>query len=525
MNKFLFLIGFLLSLHGVQASEDELVKIKGRVLDVENKRWLQSADIYLYKDKKVVHESKTLENGMFEFQIKSNTEFILEVNLLGYRTIKQPITIGALKNGDSRENFLKIYLEKSGIKIRGRVYETEIGMPISDVKVVLFNNNLKTRKTVYTDENGEYIFKAKQNTSYYLKLDTLIEKNTIIKHNISTVGMSGDNDIMKDFPIKVSLPDMQAFLANAKKQSEKENKEFLAKVEEMNQKIKVNPSLYYQYNPDATINQTKSKPKSSEGEITSDFITNYSDFESSESADVTKDIPKEKKKKGKEKLPEINVIPPLPPPATKSVEEQNFDYVEHSTKVEEIIPQKQVQNFENLTLSTTKPNTNIKKTLTIDDFNKQVSDGVLNPIPIGAGSVKSVQITDEHVTVVKNSNVYYQNGKAYLSKEGIDFVIKMVNKAKADPSKLLMVEIYSDAGEEFTIKDYICRLRSEEIVQYIVNNGLPFERVNVLNIGYKILANECAKGVPCSEEKHQENRRAKFYLMDAKEQSGEEVNE
>jgi hypothetical protein len=517
MNKFLLLIVLHTSFYGMNAATTDLVKIKGRILDAETKVWLAGADVYLYKNDKLVHESRTLENGMFEFEIKPNTEFVLEVNNLGYRTIKQTIKIGGLQNGESRENFLKINLEKSGIKIRGRVYETEIGMPISDVKIVLLNNALKTRKTTYTDENGEFLFKAKPNTSYSLKIDTLIEKNTTIKHNISTVGMSGDNDLFKDFPIKVSLPDMQAFLANAKKQTEADEREFKKKVDDMNAKIKANPKLYYEMNPDLI---KKDKPKQ-EKQITSDFITSYSDFESNGSTPDEVEQPKEKKKKKNE----VNVIPPLPEPASKNIEDQNFDFTANSSHVEEIVPQKQIQSFENLTLSTTKPNTNIKKTLTIDDFNKQVSEGVLNPASKGTGSIQSVDASQKDVTYVKNSTIYYPNGKAYLSREGIDFVIKMVKETKADPSKILMVEIYSDAGEEYTIKDYICRLRSEDIVQYIVNNGLSFDRVTVLNIGNKILANECAKGVNCSEAKHQENRRARIYLMDAKEQSGAEVNE
>ena len=126
---------------------------------------------------------------------------------------------------------------------------------------------------------------------------------------------------------------------------------------------------------------------------------------------------------------------------------------------------------------------------------------------------------------VKENTIYFPPGKALLNNLAIDFIVEVVNKIKDDPTKKLLVEVYCDSNQEYLIKDYICRLRSEEVVGYLINNGLSFDRMSINNIGYRILANKCAKDVKCSDEEHQENRRVRFSILNASQFEALEIND
>ena len=54
---------------------------------------------------------------------------------------------------------------------------------------------------------------------------------------------------------------------------------------------------------------------------------------------------------------------------------------------------------------------------------------------------------------------------------------------------------------------WLAEQRSKSCVEYIRQNGIPADKIIAKGYGEKQLANECADGVKCSEEKHQLNRR------------------
>lgn len=50
----------------------------------------------------------------------------------GFRSLSQNVVLGELKM--QKQNYIKIYLEREGIKAKGRVFETQMGIPIPNVK-------------------------------------------------------------------------------------------------------------------------------------------------------------------------------------------------------------------------------------------------------------------------------------------------------------------------------------------------------------------------------------------------------
>ena len=55
--------------------------------------------------------------------------------------------------------------------------------------------------------------------------------------------------------------------------------------------------------------------------------------------------------------------------------------------------------------------------------------------------------------------------------------------------------------------------RAESAARYLLDLGVPENQVVPVGVGEEELRNECSNGVPCSEAKHQENRRTEFLVI------------
>lgn len=55
--------------------------------------------------------------------------------------------------------------------------------------------------------------------------------------------------------------------------------------------------------------------------------------------------------------------------------------------------------------------------------------------------------------------------------------------------------------------------RAESAARYLLDLGVPTNQVIPVGVGEAELRNECGNGVPCSEAKHQENRRTEFLVV------------
>ena len=55
--------------------------------------------------------------------------------------------------------------------------------------------------------------------------------------------------------------------------------------------------------------------------------------------------------------------------------------------------------------------------------------------------------------------------------------------------------------------------RAESAARYLLELGVSSDQVIPVGVGEAELRNECSNGVPCSEAKHQENRRTEFLVI------------
>ncbi|MBP7477806.1 MAG: hypothetical protein KA797_04725, partial [Chitinophagales bacterium] len=395
-----FIIAFLIFALSQHVSSQEIT-LTGRITDVDTKEWISNAHILITKKGKVIYDGYTLSDGTFNILLKNKSEYLLYVTKNGFRSLSQNLVLGELKM--QKQNYIKIYLEREGIKAKGRVFEAQMGIPIPNVKIYLANTNLKTRRSIRTDINGEYLFKLQKDVNYSLKLDTVIEGNQIQKFQFSTVNMSTDDDIIKNFELKIKLPNMEEFLVKAKAQRREDSIRKAANV--------ANPKTA----EIAAVAEEKVVKEKKQEKFVSDFVSSYSEENEDEPVENVKGENKKEKKVKSKKV------------ESKEVEVEKFESKEKTadvveppvaqeTKVESPMASKP-ETLENAPLATAKIDTRIKKTLTIDDYNEQVSSGTLEPSgpTKGTATVQSIDASGTENIYVKDNSIYYPAGKALLN--------------------------------------------------------------------------------------------------------------
>ncbi len=96
------------------------------------------------------------------------------------------------------------------------------------------------------------------------------------------------------------------------------------------------------------------------------------------------------------------------------------------------------------------------------------------------------------------------------SAEELDKVVKIM---KENPTLIVEFGAHTDSrgpdewNMELSIK------RAEEVVRYIVNKGIDYNRIYGKGYGETMPVNRCVNGVECTDREHLENRRTEFFIL------------
>lgn len=117
-------------------------------------------------------------------------------------------------------------------------------------------------------------------------------------------------------------------------------------------------------------------------------------------------------------------------------------------------------------------------------------------------------------SVFRESNVYYDPGKAQLGPSVIAELRDAATVLAENPTYALSIIGYADAGQEASIGDYIAQLRVDIITAFLMREGVPFEQLNVAVRGNGFLENGCYANVDCTDAEHGANRRVELFFVE-----------
>ena len=117
--------------------------------------------------------------------------------------------------------------------------------------------------------------------------------------------------------------------------------------------------------------------------------------------------------------------------------------------------------------------------------------------------------------VMDLSTIYFDFGKYNIRKDAADELAKIIGVMKEYPKMKIDVRSHTDSNSNDNFNKILSDNRARSTIKYLVEvGGIAPDRITGKGYGESQLINECANGVPCSLQKHQENRRSEFIITE-----------
>lgn len=145
-----------------------------------------------------------------------------------------------------------------------------------------------------------------------------------------------------------------------------------------------------------------------------------------------------------------------------------------------------------------------------------------NPISISSMEVMNdttvqllikIQTVPDTETEIVLEGIFYDLDKSDLRKESKEILDSISVILKANPSISIELSSHTDsrAPEDYNLK--LSQRRAQSCVDYLLEKGIEKGRMLAKGYGETKLVNDCADGIDCTEEQHQENRRTSIRIL------------
>ncbi|MDO6597556.1 OmpA family protein [Oceanihabitans sp. 2_MG-2023] len=109
--------------------------------------------------------------------------------------------------------------------------------------------------------------------------------------------------------------------------------------------------------------------------------------------------------------------------------------------------------------------------------------------------------------------IFFDYDKSNIRPDAAYELENIVTVMKNHPKMHIKIEAHTDSRGRDAYNEKLSDKRAKSTRDYIISRGITSNRIDsAIGYGEYQLLNECANGVKCSEEKHQENRRSKFII-------------
>tara|TARA_Y100001933_G_scaffold59502_2_gene59589 strand:- start:3091 stop:5490 length:2400 start_codon:yes stop_codon:yes gene_type:complete len=129
--------------------------------------------------------------------------------------------------------------------------------------------------------------------------------------------------------------------------------------------------------------------------------------------------------------------------------------------------------------------------------------------------LKEMIVLEDGVKKLKTDMIHFDFDKSYIRSDAAEELDKLVEVMTEYPSMVIKIESHTDKFGPSAYNKYLSDKRAKSTRDYLISKGIDASRIaSAIGYGEERLLNECADGVPCSKEKHQENRRSEFIIVE-----------
>jgi len=110
-------------------------------------------------------------------------------------------------------------------------------------------------------------------------------------------------------------------------------------------------------------------------------------------------------------------------------------------------------------------------------------------------------------------NIYYDYDKWDIRPDAAVELDKIAQVFIDNPNLSFELGSHTDSRASDTYNLLLSDMRAKSAVDYLIQRGVPSDRISARGYGERKLVNRCKDGVECSEEEHQANRRTEFKVV------------
>lgn len=130
---------------------------------------------------------------------------------------------------------------------------------------------------------------------------------------------------------------------------------------------------------------------------------------------------------------------------------------------------------------------------------------------------KEIKKGTDLAKVLEIERIYFDLDKWDIRPDAAVELQKIVEVMKKYPEMKIEIGSHTDSRASFEYNETLSQRRASSTRNWIISQGIEANRITAKGYGESRLVNECSDGVPCSEEKHQANRRSEFIILELEE--------
>ena len=111
------------------------------------------------------------------------------------------------------------------------------------------------------------------------------------------------------------------------------------------------------------------------------------------------------------------------------------------------------------------------------------------------------------------SMIYFDLDKWNIRPDAAKDLQKIIEVMQQYPNMTVDIRSHTDSRQTHKYNELLSDRRAKSTLEFMVKNGIERIRLTAKGYGETQLVNDCADGVPCSEEEHQKNRRSEFIIV------------
>nr|WP_299171016.1 OmpA family protein [uncultured Allomuricauda sp.] len=161
----------------------------------------------------------------------------------------------------------------------------------------------------------------------------------------------------------------------------------------------------------------------------------------------------------------------------------------------------------------------IVKTVKKGYFENEIEVSTKNNITVSIDqSLKKLEeiiVEEKNVKKIETETIYFDFDRYNIKRQAANELDKLVEVMREYPDMVIKIESHTDAIGKKAYNKYLSDKRAKSTRDYIISKGIdPMRIQSAIGYGEERLLNDCGNGKRCPREKHQENRRSEFIIID-----------